>query len=324
MRKMETILVTAIGSFAADIVIKRLKEHGYTVIGCDIYQKEWIADAYNVDYFYQAPFVKNEKEYFDFIFKVCNDHNVNYIFPLTDIEVDFYNLNRRIFQEEGIKVCISDEKTIDICRNKMILSEYLYENNICETIPTHMLNNTDVETLEYPVVVKPFNGRSSQGLHYIDTLDQMREFVSYNELSDYITQPKIEGSIVTVDIVRDSRIEHVVCIARKELLRTLNGAGTSVYVFCNEQLEKQCKELANILNVKGCVNFEFIETDKDEYYFLECNPRFSGGVEFSCMAGYDCVLNHLRCFKNEDIETKNIENNFYIARKYEEYITKVE
>jgi len=34
------ILVTAIGSFAADIVIKKLKEKSYNIIGCDIYPKE--------------------------------------------------------------------------------------------------------------------------------------------------------------------------------------------------------------------------------------------------------------------------------------------
>ena len=45
---MENILVTAIGSFSADIVIKDLKRHGYKVIGTDINQKELIVDAYNV------------------------------------------------------------------------------------------------------------------------------------------------------------------------------------------------------------------------------------------------------------------------------------
>lgn len=50
---MKTVLVTAIGSFAADIVIKKMQGEGYTVIGCDIYQKEWLADAYHVDFFYQ-------------------------------------------------------------------------------------------------------------------------------------------------------------------------------------------------------------------------------------------------------------------------------
>jgi len=47
-------------------------------------------------------------------------------------------------------------------------------------------------------------------------------------------------------------------------------------------------------------------------------------VEFSCLAGYDCVTNHLRCFEGKEIERDGSVTGMYIARKYEEYITKVE
>ena len=46
-----TALVTAIGSFAADAVIKTLREMGYRVIGSDIYEKEWVANSLEVDVF---------------------------------------------------------------------------------------------------------------------------------------------------------------------------------------------------------------------------------------------------------------------------------
>ena len=77
------------------------------------------------------------------------------------------------------------------------------------------------------------------------------------------------------------------------------------------------------MNVKGCVNFEFIEhhTEQGEvlWYFLECNPRFAGGVAFSCMAGYDMVKNHLRCFAGEEPEPAGRIQSQYIARRYTEY-----
>ncbi len=112
-------------------------------------------------------------------------------------------------------------------------------------------------------------------------------------------------------------------VCRKELLRTPNGAGTSVLVFSNPTLEAICKEAASALGIQGCVNFEFIEGEDGTFSMLECNPRFSGGVEFSCMAGYDCVLNHVKCFLGEDILPSVPVKEMYIARKYEEYVTKV-
>ena len=82
-------------------------------------------------------------------------------------------------------------------------------------------------------------------------------------------------SVVTVDVVRD-RADNCVAVARKELLRTLNGAGTSVHVFHDEELEQKSKDLARLLKITGCVNFEFILDKDGNYHFLECNPRFSG------------------------------------------------
>lgn len=49
------ILVTAIGSSAAGIVIKELQRYGFYVVGTDIYPKEWLVDSFRADGFYQVP-----------------------------------------------------------------------------------------------------------------------------------------------------------------------------------------------------------------------------------------------------------------------------
>lgn len=319
---MKNVLVTAIGSFAADIVIKKLKKAGCKVIGCDIYDREWIVDAYNVDLFYQVPLVSDGQAYLEFVTKICKEQKVDFIFPLTDIEVDFYHKSREIFSKLGVCLCISCESAIEICRDKMKLEKFLRDKNVCKTIPTYWLKNVEIKSLEYPAVVKPFNGRSSQGLHYIDSCEKMQHFIAYNDVADYIVQPKICGEILTVDVIRNQDTMTCGCIVRKELLRTLNGAGTSVLVFRDRELENTCRRIADALNINGCVNFEFIEDEKGIKYLIECNPRFSGGVEFSCLSGYDFVTNHLRCFEEKEIDlVDNIQEHF-IARKYEEYITK--
>ena len=58
---MRTVIVTAIGSFSADIVIKKCRENGIRVIGCDVYPREWIADAGNVEAFYQVPYATDTR-----------------------------------------------------------------------------------------------------------------------------------------------------------------------------------------------------------------------------------------------------------------------
>lgn len=317
---MNTALVTAIGSFSADIVIKNLKKGGFRVVGCDIYPKEWIADSGNVASFYQVPLATDEKRYVDSILKICREEEVKMLIVLTDVEVDVWNRHRDELSLASVTLCLSSEETLLLCRDKRKLCRFLTEKGIGNPIPTLELSNADPECLSYPAVIKPFDGRSSQGLRYIHSLDEMKGFLECGDSEGLIVQPFYQGNIVTVDVVRQAETGESTAVCRKELLRTPNGAGTSVLVFIDPILEASCREIANALGINGCVNFEFIQAEDGSYHMLECNPRFSGGVEFSCLAGYDCVTNHLRCFTGEAIEPSKEITGMYIARKYEEYI----
>ena len=234
---MNTALVTAIGSFSADIVIKNLKKNGMRVVGCDIYPSEWIADAKSVDSFYQVPYATAESRYVDQILSICTEEQVDALIILTDAEVDVWNRHREELKEHAITLCLSSEGTLHMCRDKREMSRFLLEKGIGHPIPTLDLLDADIEELSYPAVVKPFNGRSSQGLHYISSLEEMKSFLGFCDAGEYVVQPFYKGSIITVDIVRQDRSGECAVVCRKELLRTANGAGTSVLVFSDPVLE---------------------------------------------------------------------------------------
>lgn len=324
---MNGALVTAIGSFSADIVIKNLKKNGIRVIGCDIYPAEWVADSLSVDSFYQVPRADSEKQYVERLLEICEEEKAEALIVLTDVEVDVWNRHRRELLRTGVMLCLSPEETLNICRDKRKLYHFLKEQGVGNPIYTMDLWESDPKDLTYPAVVKPFNGRSSQGLHYIRSRAEMERFLEENgskaSAGELVVQPFYGGSVITADIVRKAETGECAVICRRELLRTAGGAGTSVLVFSHPQLEARCREIADALNINGCVNFEFIQSEDGSFHMLECNPRFSGGVEFSFMAGYDCVTNHLRCFTGEEIEPLKEIEEMYIARKYEEYVTKI-
>lgn len=318
---MKKILVTSIGSFSADIVIKKLHENGCYVVGTDIYPKEWVVDAQNVEEFYQIPPVRESENYIESLLKICQKRKINYIFPLIDVEIDILNKYRRIFEEISVTICISAYETICVCRNKRETEVTLTQTNVGITITSYSNQEIKDRKISFPVVCKPIDGRSSQGLKIFEDKEIFYEFYNRVNGDKYLIQPYIPGNIITVDVVRSEITNNCVAIARKELLRTLNGAGLCVQIFKDEELESLCVKVAEVLNINGCVNFEFIESEDGKRYFLECNPRFSGGVEFSVMSGYDCIMNHLRCFEGKDIETKINIKEYCISRKYEEYIT---
>lgn len=329
----KAILVTAIGSFSAGAVIDTCRREGYRVVGCDIYPAEWVVNSMEVDAFYQAPYATDWQAYQTFLTEVCRKEQVDFLIPLTDVEVDALQDWPNVSAELQAVICMSGHGTIALCRNKEKMERFLSARGICQTIPGQRLSEiigTEWDSrfagLTYPLVLKPWDGRSSQGLRIIKSPKEMMLAVELckHQTERYMVQPMIAGNVVTVDVVRDSASGSCICLPRRELLRTPNGAGTSVYVFRNAYLENQCREIAAALDIRGCVNFEFIEvgdgeTPEETWRFLECNPRFSGGVAFSCMAGYDMVKNHLSCFMDRELEPEGEIRSQYIARRYTEY-----
>lgn len=319
---MTTVLITAIGSFSADIVIKNLNKSGIRTVGCDIYPKEWIANAKEVAQFYQVPRANESAKYMNAVFEICQKENVDYLFPLTDVEVDIWqNCRPQWENRDDVVICIPSYDTIRICRDKYQMAHFI-EKNAPEIspIPTKYLNEFVQNPESFPVICKPCSGRSSQGLQKINNIGEWHYFKEKEHPETYIVQPLIDGYVITVDVVRNPSTSEVVAVPRKELLRTLNGAGTSVYIFHDSDLEAKCKKLADALNMKGCVNFEFLQDAAGDYHFLECNPRFSGGTAFTCIAGFDCVTAHLNCYTGKSLGNFSLSREMYIARKYQEYV----
>lgn len=329
----KTVFVTAIGSFSAEAVIEGCRREGFRVVGCDIYPAEWVVNSRDVDVFYRAPYATDRDAYRAFLLEVCGQEQVDYLLPLTDVEVDALQGWEAASGALGAVICMSGRETIALCRDKEKLERFLAGRGVCRTIPGRRLAELmEARTgaaagaeLSYPLVIKPRDGRSSQGLRIVEDPEEFAFAAKRlrEEADRYLVQEKLPGRVVTVDVVRDPESGSCACLPRRELLRTLNGAGTSVQVFRDEALEEQCRAIAAALNVRGCVNFEFIEQEgTGAFYFLECNPRFAGGVAFSTAAGYDMVRNHLRCFEGKEPERMPGPDRVktqYIARRYTEY-----
>ena len=289
------ILLTAIGSMSALCAINKLHEAGHKVIGCDIYPEEWHYEASLCDVFKQAPYA-NTEEYIPFLIQLAKENDVKYIFPLTDLEIDIVNGKREVFEKEGIVVCISSKETLAVARNKYVLFKTFEDDDKVLSVPT-LTSADDLSTLTYPCVAKPKGGRSSEGLCYLESANQLKDI---KDISNYIFQEKISGSICTVDFIRDAATGDSFCVPREELLRTKNGAGTTVKVFHDEKLEELVNYIGKKMNIQGVVNMEFINNEKG-YYLIDINPRFSAGIAFSCKTGYDFINAHLDSFMGKTI-----------------------
>ena len=303
------ILVTSIGSFSADCVIRELIEIGCNITGCDIYPSEWHAISKQCSKVYQAPLAKNEDEYIDFLRHVCDTQNIKYIIPLTDVEIDVLNKHRQSFYGKGVVLCMPSYETLLIARDKYALYKAFIDDDLVPSIKTYKVGKDIVPDI-LPCIGKPHNGRSSEGLRRIHSMNELN---LARGCESYIIQELIEGPVFTVDYVRSESTGNDFCVARKELLRTKNGAGTTIKIICDQRLINLACHIGRKIHVNGAVNMEFIQS-YDSYYLIDINPRFSAGVAFTNKAGYNMVINHLNCHTGKEIDTE--------CKYYEQLMTK--
>jgi carbamoyl-phosphate synthase large subunit len=98
------VLVTAIGSIAAPFVVDAIKAMGLEVVGVDSHPRSWIAASAQVDVFVQVPLLSRPIAYERALLRLCLEHNVGLIVPLTDPEVDYLATRAAHFAARGVIV----------------------------------------------------------------------------------------------------------------------------------------------------------------------------------------------------------------------------
>lgn len=302
------ILITAIGSFSVSTVIQSLKSDNRfnKIYGCDIYPKEWHYISKEFEDVFLAPYVSDENHYLDFIKNIISIYNIDIIIPSTDIEVDFFNKYRECFKD--IIITIGDDSFINIARDKHLISEFLLSNNL--NVPK-TYSFKDLKYAQFPLIGKPKNGRSSEG---IIRLKHYNDLVLNQNYDNYIFQELLQGNIITVDIINDLENKITISVPRKELIRTSNGAGMTVEMFFDEKLYKLVKEISNKIGATGAFNMEFI-LNNNEYYLIDINPRFSAGIGFTQFVGYEYVVNTINYYLKSPLNS-NVEYKDCILQKH--------
>lgn len=306
------ILITAIGSMSAECVIKCLKDEGHFVLGCDIYPGEWHYETILCDKFLIAPYATKE-DYVDFLLRTCKEYDLQYIIPLTDLEIDVIDKSRFLFDTNNIILCMQKSNVLEIVRDKFKLSKTFENDSKVPSVRTCRLNNLPSDFI-FPCVAKPYNGRSSEGLICNATYEQVNAILNKE---NYIVQEQLEGNIFTVDFCRNASNGICCAVPRQELIRTKNGAGLTVQMESDPVLIELVSYIGEKININGCVNMEFI-FNNGSFYLIDINPRFSAGVAFSLLSGYDMINNHLNCFCGNDIDGQIIIDERIIIKKYKE------
>lgn len=236
------------------------------------------------DRFYVIPKWEYGEAFLEFVKDLISFEQIDAIIslmdPATELLVSDPNLSKRLLcTNEELNTIAKDKYNtwnfFSFCGVKVPKKEI---STLCQT---------------RPLIARPRKGYGSRGVQILRTPEDMQQ---YKNSSDYILNEYIEDATeFTVDCYMDHG--QAIAIIPRERIATRGGEvlkGRSVNEII---LINQIKNLIlPKLNFNGCICIQVLKKDM-EYYFIEINDRFGGGVPLSFASGANMpkwIFQHLR------------------------------
>lgn len=205
--------------------------------------------------------------------RICEIENIKLIIPW--LEKDILKI-LPLKSEINTKVMISNSEGAQICFDKLKSYNFLKENDF-QSSPEIYAN---YDNIKFPLVRKPIVGSGSVGVSLINNNYELKGFDSDSE----IIMRYYEGTEYSIDCFCDNgKMTNFVCRKR---VKTRGGESLINIVEENLTLYQETKAICKALTLDGPVNIQYIYDNKLKNYFcIDINPRFSGGVIISILAG---------------------------------------
>ncbi|NAW68157.1 ATP-grasp domain-containing protein [Vibrio sp. V28_P6S34P95] len=241
--------------------------------------------------------------YIDYLVNYCLKYDIQAIISLFDIDLPILSKHKCEFENNGIRVVVSDESVIEICNDKWKTYQFLVSHNIATPKTYLSLNDVheDIENLSFPLIVKPRWGMGSIGIYKADDMDELSIFykkvmneikssyLKYESESDIeqsvLIQQCISGAEYGIEVINDLDKNYVTTLCKKKLAMR-SGETDQAITLQNVELENIGKKLSEKLSHIAVLDTDCLEQD-GKFYVLEMNARFGGQYPFSHLAGAD-------------------------------------
>lgn len=262
----------------------------------------------------------HENEYIPFLIDYCIENKIKAIISLFDIDLPVLSANKKVFEEIGVHVIVSDKDVINTCNDKWETYKFLLNNgfNVPRTYITleSALQAIRSQEIQFPVVVKPRWGMGSIGLFEAENHEELEilykkvvssikssylKYESHQNIENIVLiQEKLYGQEYGLDVINDLNCEYKNTIVKKKYAMR-SGETDSAVTVNNTVLKELGKSLSNKLRHIANLDVDaFINGETP--YILEMNARFGGGYPFSHMAGINLPLAIVKWLRGQEVD----------------------
>ncbi|MFB0566154.1 MAG: ATP-grasp domain-containing protein [Candidatus Aminicenantaceae bacterium] len=313
MKEVKVLLTPSSSGMAISAIKALRQDKNMKIISTDI--DELAPGLYLSDKGYLVPPFKDESFYLT-LKKIVKKEKIDVIIPCLDTILLDFSKRKKEFENVGAKVLISNQKTIEITRDKW--KTYNKLKGIIP-LPKSFIKKEDID-INYPLVMKPRCGSGSKNVYKINSKEELDFF--YKRIEKPIIQEYLEGKEYTVDCLADMNGKLIISIPR-ERIETRGGISVKGKIVENKKLNEMAERISGKLSFRGPFFFQAREDVNRIPKMTEINARIAGGMCLSSFGGLNIHILAVRLCMGEKIEIPRIRTDLYLSRYWEEiYLTK--
>jgi carbamoyl-phosphate synthase large subunit len=216
--------------------------------------------------------------------ELCEQHEAGAVLPLTDLDIE---LLARAREERRLPAFVPPADVARATYDKYA-AHLLLQRHGFPSPPTVLPADADLDTLDYPVVVKPRRGSGARQVHLAHTPEQARFFVDYVENAPVAARPKgapepepvmvqraMGGDELSIDCLGDLAGRCLNAIPRT-MLESRGGESIKGAAIRDEQLIELGARVMNALRVTGPATIQVFRDPDFGLGITDVNTRFGG------------------------------------------------
>ena len=334
------LLVTCVGGALGNPLVKTISESkifDYYIIGTDSNPLSF--DNPYIDSFYRVP-RGDDKSYIKKLLEIAIKEEIHYIIPGSDREVMDLMSQNIFFINNKIDIIAPEIDDIKKIKNKGITYETLKKSGL-KTPEYTLVNDTNsllsaINKYEYPqktVLTKPTDSRGGRGLFVLQGKNTLPDWLGrgaretvipnsgkiekwldeiMNASSQLMVMPPLNTPAYDADVLKINKSDYVVIVRKR-----INPSGIPFkgnVIVADEKIISYCKEVAKALRLVSLHDIDLMTDVNGDPVVLEVNPRPSGSMVASMVAGYPLVDWVISNKLNLNVKYSSPEYDLYIDK----------
>ncbi len=217
-----------------------------------------------------------------YIVELIKTGNFDLVMPLVDFSASILSKHKEELSQYAI-ILSNDYEVFQKSQDKLEVMKSCAKTNTPHPITLFDVSSIEEVTnsnLKFPIIIKPRRGYGARGFHKFESKEEFVEYIEkYNiDLKNMVIQECLPiESLVGSDniyIDRNGNIKSSFIYACYRVYPIKGGTGTFNITIENNKILKECENLVEDMNLRGCIGVDIMIDPRDNIAkVLEINPR---------------------------------------------------